>query len=94
MTKSNVALRLQVSLLNEAKRVAEREGVALNQFIKLTWPWPRNYRRCEPKTIFANEPPGRTSKTPSCFSSERARGMLPWPVTRCCSLVSARYNTL
>jgi antitoxin component of RelBE/YafQ-DinJ toxin-antitoxin module len=35
MTRSNVALRLQKSLLEEAKRVAEREGVALNQFINV-----------------------------------------------------------
>jgi hypothetical protein len=33
MKKSNVALRLQGSLLDEARRVAETEGVALNQFI-------------------------------------------------------------
>jgi hypothetical protein len=30
-----VALRLQPSLLNEARRVAESEGVALNQFINV-----------------------------------------------------------
>jgi hypothetical protein len=35
MRKSNVALRLQQSLLDEARRVAEREGVALNQFINV-----------------------------------------------------------
>ncbi|MGN6592409.1 MAG: toxin-antitoxin system HicB family antitoxin [Terriglobales bacterium] len=35
MRKSNVALRLQESLLKEARRVAEAEGVALNQFINL-----------------------------------------------------------
>lgn len=33
--KSNVALRLQESLLDEARRVAETEGVALNQFINV-----------------------------------------------------------
>jgi hypothetical protein len=33
MRRSNVALRLQASLLEEAKRVAESEGVALNQSI-------------------------------------------------------------
>jgi hypothetical protein len=31
MRRSNVALRLQTSLLEEAKRVAESEGVALNR---------------------------------------------------------------
>lgn len=35
MRRSNVALRLQPSLLNEARRVAESEGVALNQFINV-----------------------------------------------------------
>jgi hypothetical protein len=35
MRKNNVALRLQGSLLAEARRVAETEGVALNQFINV-----------------------------------------------------------
>lgn len=35
MRKSNVALRLQTSLLDEARRVAENEGVALNQLINV-----------------------------------------------------------
>jgi len=35
MRKSNVALRLQASLLEEARRVAATEGVALNQFINV-----------------------------------------------------------
>ncbi|HUI80858.1 MAG TPA: hypothetical protein VLY24_23190 [Bryobacteraceae bacterium] len=35
MRKSNVALRLQTSLLEEAKRVADAEGVALNQLINV-----------------------------------------------------------
>lgn len=35
MRKNNVALRLQASLLKEAKRVAESEGVALNQLINV-----------------------------------------------------------
>lgn len=35
MRRSNVALRLQESLLEEARRVAEVEGVALNQFINV-----------------------------------------------------------
>jgi hypothetical protein len=34
MRKSNVALRLQQSPLDEARRVAESEGVALNQFLE------------------------------------------------------------
>jgi hypothetical protein len=35
MRRSNVALRLQTSLLEEAERVAESEGVALNQLINV-----------------------------------------------------------
>ena len=35
MRRSNVALRLQTSLLDEARRVAESEGVALNQLINV-----------------------------------------------------------
>ena len=35
MRKSNVALRLQTSLFEEAKRVAASEGVALNQLINI-----------------------------------------------------------
>jgi len=36
MRRSNVALRLQTSLLEEAKRLAESEGVALNQLINVS----------------------------------------------------------
>jgi hypothetical protein len=35
MAKSNFALRLQASLMEEAKKVAQQEGVALNQFINV-----------------------------------------------------------
>src|SRR5271154_4597907 len=35
MRRSNVSLRLQPSLLEEAKKVAELEGVALNQLINV-----------------------------------------------------------
>ena len=35
MRKSNFALRLQPSLLDEARKLAEGEGVALNQFINV-----------------------------------------------------------
>jgi hypothetical protein len=35
MRRSNVALRLQTSLLEETKRVAKSEGVALNQLINV-----------------------------------------------------------
>jgi len=35
MRRNNVALRLKTSLLEEAKRVAASEGVALNQLINV-----------------------------------------------------------
>jgi hypothetical protein len=35
MRRSNVALRLLPSLLDEARRIAESEGVALNQLINV-----------------------------------------------------------
>jgi len=35
MRRSNFALRLQPSLLDEARKLAEVEGVALNQFINV-----------------------------------------------------------
>ena len=35
MRRSNVALRLQESLLDEVRRVSQAEGVALNQFINV-----------------------------------------------------------
>jgi hypothetical protein len=35
MRRSNVALRLQASILEEARRVSKTEGVALNQFINV-----------------------------------------------------------
>jgi hypothetical protein len=35
MRRSNVALRLQPSLFQEAKRISKMEGVALNQFINV-----------------------------------------------------------
>jgi hypothetical protein len=35
MRKSNFALRLQPSLMEEARRAAEAEGVALNQLINV-----------------------------------------------------------
>ncbi|HEX4508235.1 MAG TPA: toxin-antitoxin system HicB family antitoxin, partial [Alphaproteobacteria bacterium] len=35
MRKSNFALRLQPSLLDEARKLAEAEGIALNQLINV-----------------------------------------------------------
>lgn len=35
MRKSNFALRLQPALMDEARKVADTEGVALNQFVNV-----------------------------------------------------------
>lgn len=35
MRKSNVALRLQPSLLEEVRKLAKEEGVAVNQFVNV-----------------------------------------------------------
>lgn len=35
MRRNNVSLRLQASLLEEARKVSDSEGVALNQFINV-----------------------------------------------------------
>ncbi|MFZ0591664.1 MAG: hypothetical protein WAM39_14455 [Bryobacteraceae bacterium] len=43
MRRINVALRFQASLLDEAKRIAESEGVTLNQLINVAV--LRRYRR-------------------------------------------------
>ena len=55
MRKSNFALRLQPSLLGEARKLAEAEGVALNQLInvavaeKLSALWTADSSRREPR---------------------------------------------
>ena len=48
MRKSNFALRLRPSLLQEARKLAESEGVALNQLINL------KSRHCEQKATSRN----------------------------------------
>jgi hypothetical protein len=52
MRRSNVALRLQTSLLDEARRVSESEGVALNQFINVAV--AKSFRRWVRKSTFAS----------------------------------------
>ncbi len=47
MRRSNVVLRLQASLLEQAKRVADQEGVALNQFINVADAEKLSGRRAE-----------------------------------------------
>ena len=49
MRKSNFALRLQPSVLEEARKLAESEGVGLTN--SSTWRLPRSSRRSELRTI-------------------------------------------
>jgi hypothetical protein len=59
MKKSNFALRLQPSLMEEAKKVAKAEGVAVNQLINAE---KVRYRRCERKSILQSVRPRAMSK--------------------------------
>lgn len=75
MRRSNFALRLQPSLLDEAREVAEQEGVALNQLInvavaeKLSALRTRTYfaegtgRTDNPKTLRILKAASRKSRT-------------------------------
>ncbi|HWA90135.1 MAG TPA: hypothetical protein VG889_08890 [Rhizomicrobium sp.] len=59
MRKSDFALRLQPSLLDEARKPADREGVALNQLINVAV--RRSSPRCGPR---ATSPSAR--RAPIC----------------------------
>jgi hypothetical protein len=65
MRRSNVALRLQTSLLEEARRVAEGEGVALNQLINVAVAEKLFALRTEDYSVGA--PAGPTSRRPRPF---------------------------
>jgi hypothetical protein len=62
MRRSNVALRLRPSLLEEARRVAESEGVALNQLINVAVA-----EKLSAEDYFRERPPGATSRKRSGF---------------------------
>jgi hypothetical protein len=53
MKKSNFALRLQPSLLEEARKIAKDEGVAVNQLIDVAV--AERSLRCERKSTSQNE---------------------------------------
>ena len=58
MRRSNVALRLQSSLLDEARRVSEAKGIALNQFINVAV--AEKLSALGPRNIFGNGVNGGT----------------------------------
>jgi len=74
MRKSNVALRLQVSLLDEARRVTEAEGVALNQFINVAV--AENCRPSEPGSTSVSARNEAMWEEPSGYSSGPDEGTL------------------
>ena len=81
MRKSNFALRLQSSLLDEARKVAEAEGVALNQ--RSMSPWRRSSRRCARRTISPNAQRAPTSWRCSTSSTGRAPDNRPSKAAGC-----------
>jgi len=77
MRKSNVALRLQTGLLDEARRVAEHEGVALNQLINVAVAEKLSALRTED---YFRERAARASVTKAKAVLKRAgRGQPPLP---------------
>jgi hypothetical protein len=70
MRKSNFALRLQPSLLDEARQMAEAEGVALNQLINVAVTEKLSALRTE--KYFADAPPAPTFQRHSPSSSAPA----------------------
>ena len=58
MRKSNFALRLQPSLLEEARKLAELEGVALNQLINVAVAEKLSALRTEPMRGARESPEG------------------------------------
>jgi hypothetical protein len=55
MRKSNFALRLQPSLLDEARKLAEAEGVALNQLVNVAVA----EKPCAPRVTSRSVPPAQ-----------------------------------
>jgi hypothetical protein len=79
MRKSNFALRLQPSLLAEARKVAKAEGVALNQLINVAL--ARSCRRCAPRAISPNGRRAPTSRRRSTSSIVPGSGSYPSKAT-------------
>jgi len=80
MRRSNFALRVQKSLLEEARKLAEAEGVALNQFI--------NVALAEKLLISRNGRAEEVSEERRRFWRERGRKTLPSPAMSCLNAMS------
>ena len=77
MRRNNVALRLQSSLLEEAKRVSEAEGVALNQFINVAVAEKLSAIRTE--DYFRERAQRGDVRKAKRILKRAGRGNLPWP---------------
>ena len=75
MRRSNFALRLQPSLLDELRKAAEAEGVALNQLINVAVAEKVSALRTE--DYFGKEAVALIEPRPCGFSNERGKEMPP-----------------
>lgn len=80
MRRSNVALRLQTALLDEARRVAEKEGVALNQLINVAVAEKLSALRTE--EYFRERAARGSIKNAKDILKHAGRGKPPYLVTR------------
>jgi hypothetical protein len=78
--RSNFALRLQPSLLDEARKLAESEGVALNQLINVAVAEKVSARRANPakiarilKRVGKGNPPMAGDELPAEFVVKREK---------------------
>ncbi len=72
MRRSNFALRLQPSLLEELRKAAKAEGVALNQLINVSR-WRKKFLPCALKIISGKEAVAPIEARPCGFSNARER---------------------
>ena len=80
MKRSNFALRLQPSLLEELRRAAELEGVALNQLINVPVAEKVSALRY-PRSIFRKGVAVPIAPKPCGFSKALEKGILLWKAT-------------
>ena len=77
MKKSNFALRLQPSLMEEAKKVAKAEGVAVNQLFNAAVAEKVSALRTEKH--LRNAPPGEISRRRFRCSTGQVKGTRLFP---------------